>query len=87
MVIRHLLIPSLLEETRQVLAFISGHLSRETAISLMSQYFPANKAHLFPELDRKVSEEERRAAVGLLEELGLDNGWVQDSDAPASPVA
>ena len=86
-VIRHLLLPSLLEETRQVLAFISDRLSRETAISLMSQYFPANRAHLFPELDRKVTEEERNAAVALLEEFGLDNGWVQDSDAPASPVA
>lgn len=87
LVIRHLLLPSLMDETRQILAFISGSLSKKTAISLMSQYFPANKAFLFDELDRKITEAERSAAMDLLEKFGLGNGWVQDSDAPASPVA
>jgi putative pyruvate formate lyase activating enzyme len=87
LIVRHLLIPSLLGETRQILRFISEHLSKDTAISLMSQYFPANRAHLYPELNRRITDEEQASVLALLDEFGLENGWVQDPGAPASPVA
>lgn len=87
LIVRHLLIPSLLGETRQILEFISRHLSKDTAISLMSQYFPANRAHLYPELNRRITEEEQSSVLPLLDQFALENGWVQDPAAPSSPVA
>lgn len=87
LIVRHLLIPSLLGETREILRFIAECLSKDTPISLMSQYFPANRAHLYPELNRRITAEEHAAVLALLDEFGLDNGWVQDPAAPASPVA
>jgi putative pyruvate formate lyase activating enzyme len=87
LIIRHLMIPSLGGETREILRYISQSLSTNTAVSLMSQYFPANRAHLHPELDRRITDEERRAVLDMLDDFQLENGWVQDPDAPSAPVA
>ena len=87
LIVRHLLLPSLVDETRGVLSYISTDISRSTAVSLMSQYFPANRAHLYPEINRRVTKAEHETAVGLLEEYGLQTGWVQDPDSPGAPVA
>jgi putative pyruvate formate lyase activating enzyme len=81
------MLPSLLAETQEILRYISEQISRSTAVSLMSQYFPANKAHLYPELNRKITQAEHRAAVDLLARYGLENGWVQDPGATGRAVA
>jgi putative pyruvate formate lyase activating enzyme len=87
LIIRHLVLPSLLSETQKILQYISEEVSRSTAVSLMSQYFPANKAHLYPELSRKITRSEHESAVDLLCRYGLENGWVQDPDTHGRPVA
>lgn len=87
LIIRHLVLPSLLSETHKILQYISEEVSRSTAVSLMSQYFPANKAHLYPEISRKITKSEHQSAVDLLGRYGLENGWVQDPDSFGRPVA
>jgi len=77
MVIRHLVLPQGLSQTRQVLAWIARELGTESAISLMAQYFPAYQAAQHPPLDRRISHAEYRDALRALEEFGLDNGWRQ----------
>jgi putative pyruvate formate lyase activating enzyme len=78
LIIRHLVLPHNLAGSAGVLAFIAREISVRTAISLMSQYFPAHKAHEIEELSRGVTKEEYRDAVRALMKLRLENGWVQD---------
>jgi putative pyruvate formate lyase activating enzyme len=87
LIVRHLVLPSLLSETAGVLGYIATQISRDTAVSLMSQYFPANKAHLYPEINRRITGAEYREAVSLLQRFGLERGWTQDPDATNPPVA
>jgi putative pyruvate formate lyase activating enzyme len=77
LIIRHLVLPGGLSGTRSALEFISSELSSFVAVSLMSQYFPAWKAHDHPILNRKLSREEYQTAAGYLEEFGMENGWLQ----------
>ena len=86
-IIRHLLLPRLAQETQQILAFIAKNLPPAVPVSLMSQYFPAHKAHTHPELDRKITASEYRQALALLDEYGLNTGWVQEPGAAISPIA
>jgi putative pyruvate formate lyase activating enzyme len=86
-IIRHLLLPSLMEETRHILAFVATSLPPDTPVSLMSQYFPAHRAHDFPELSRKITEQEYDRALILLEDYGLTTGWVQELGPTSLPVA
>jgi len=77
LLIRHLVLPNDLAGSEEILSFISQELSPHTYISLMSQYFPAHKAHHHAVLHRKLSREEYNRAVVLLERFGLENGWTQ----------
>jgi putative pyruvate formate lyase activating enzyme len=53
----------------------------------MSQYFPANKVPDYPELNRRITDQEYAQAVTFLDELGLTLGWIQDRKRRDMPVA
>lgn len=77
LIIRHLVLPERLAGSRDTLRWIAEHLGTETHIALMNQYFPAHLANSSESLGRKIVETEYEEAVELLEEFGLENGWVQ----------
>ena len=78
LIIRHLVLPGGLAGSRGVLEFIAREISPRTAVSLMSQYFPAHKAFDLPEVARRITEAEYAEAVDALEEFGLEEGWIQE---------
>jgi putative pyruvate formate lyase activating enzyme len=45
----------------------------------MSQYMPYYNARQFPELSRRLNEEEYQEAKRIMEKYGLSNGWIQES--------
>jgi putative pyruvate formate lyase activating enzyme len=71
MIVRHLVMPGGVEETRRILAFIADHLSRDTYVNLMPQYRPCGRAEEFPALSRSLSPREFEAAVVAAMEIGL----------------
>jgi putative pyruvate formate lyase activating enzyme len=79
MIIRHLVLPQDASGTEETLRFIAEEISRETYVSLMSQYFPAYLADKHPPLDRRLHLEEFEEAVACLKRFGLDNGWIQEA--------
>jgi putative pyruvate formate lyase activating enzyme len=81
MIIRHLILPNDLSETEKVFKFIAEELSPNVHISLMSQYYPANKTSKEILLDRTLRNPEYENAVNLLEKYGLHNGWIQEMDS------
>ena len=76
LVIRHLVLPGCVEETIKVLTWISEN-TPQAVVSLMFQYQPYFKARLYPEIDRRVSEDEYERVMDFLDELDLE-GWAQD---------
>lgn len=77
-IIRHLCLPGHEAETAKVLERIKTRFGNRVELSLMSQYFPAYKTAEFPEINRKLSAGEKKAALRLLDVYGLENGWVQE---------
>lgn len=78
LIIRHLVLPNNLSSTDKIMRFIAQELSPDTYISLMSQYFPCHKAKDYPELSRRIRQEEYSAAMEIMYSCRLHNGWVQD---------
>lgn len=76
--IRHMVLPGNLENTKSSLDFIAKELSIETFLSLMAQYHPANRSSDFAELSRTLTQEEYEEAYNYLEHLCLENGWQQE---------
>lgn len=81
LIVRHLILPNGLAGSRESLAWLVNEVSPEVAVSIMAQYYPAHRATRIPMLARKITPQEYEEVVGLLEELGIENGWVQEMDA------
>lgn len=77
-IIRHLVLPGSLDETRRVLDYIAESFPREITVSLMSQYVPCHKAREMPPLDRKLLRREYERAVDYCLSLGLENAFIQE---------
>lgn len=78
MIIRHLVLPNNINNSKHVLESIAENLSTNIHISLMSQYFPPEGTTLPIELYRTINSEEYEIIVRYFEELGFHNGWIQD---------
>ena len=71
--IRHLVMPGCLDETKAILEWIAVELGPESYVNLMDQYRPAGKvsADRYPEIDRRLGSAEFREAREYAAELGL----------------
>ena len=79
-IIRHLVLPGNISGTDKIMEFIAKELSKDTYISLMSQYFPCYKADQFPEISRRITYQEYVQARQAMEKYGLYNGWTQEGE-------
>jgi putative pyruvate formate lyase activating enzyme len=83
LVVRLLVLPNDVAGVRESLEWIRDELSPRVAVSLMAQYYATNKAatdERYALLSRRVSESEWWRAVSALEELGMEEGWMQEYD-------
>lgn len=84
LVIRLLVLPNDLAGIEENLRWIRDELSPQVAISLMAQYYATNKAatdERYILLSRRISEREWFSAVEILEELGFENGFMQEYES------
>lgn len=78
LIIRHLVLPGQLENTRQCLRFLARELSPAVHVSLMSQYTPTPAVSGHPDLGRTLRPEEYESIVEEMDRLGMENGWIQE---------
>ena len=76
-VIRHLVLPGYLDNTRRVLDWIAETFAPgDVLVSLMSQYTPT--ANMAGRLARRVTAAEYRAAADYMRNCGITDGFVQE---------
>lgn len=78
LIVRHLIIPNNMENTKKVLTWFKQNMNSKTYISVMTQYFPTYKSSDYEEINRKITKEEYRKIEDYIEELGIENGYMQD---------
>jgi putative pyruvate formate lyase activating enzyme len=71
--LRHLVMPGFLDETRRILQFLADEIGPELYLNLMDQYHPAGKvsADKYAELNRGLSPPEYQEAVQLARQAGF----------------
>ena len=75
-IIRHLVLPGHLTETKNILTWIKNNLPEDTYISVMAQYFPTYKAKEHTLLNRKLSKREYDFVLTMISQF--ENGYVQE---------
>ena len=86
LVIRLLVLPNDLGGVRDSLEWIRNELGPRVAVSLMAQYYPTNVAgtnQRYALLSRRIRETEWLRAVAALDELEIQEGWMQEYDGAA----
>jgi len=80
-IVRHLVMPGLLEDTGEIVRWLAGELSPDTYVNVMDQYYPAWKAKTeakFSNINREIRQTEFEQALAYARDAGLwrlDRRW------------
>ena len=81
-VIRHLLMPGMVEDTKKIIDWVAKTFQPgQVMFSLMHQYIPYGRAQEYPEINRKVTDEEYADVEDYLFQSGIEDGFVQEGEA------
>jgi putative pyruvate formate lyase activating enzyme len=81
MIIRHLVLPGAVENSKKCLRFIARELSPDIHISLMAQYHPTDPVRDHPMLGRTLLKEEYDMVLDEMSRLGFHRGWIQELES------
>jgi len=76
-IIRHLVLPGRIENSKKVLRLIREEFSQNVFLSLMSQYTPTVKVRNHPILGRRITRSEYEQVLDYAYKLGFNNLFVQ----------
>ena len=78
MIVRHLVLPNHIQNSKNVLKWIKDNLRKDIYVSVMAQYFPTYKAIGDKLIGRKLSFSEYRKIEQYFYGLDIKNGYIQD---------
>ncbi len=88
-IVRHLLLPGCTKDSKKILRYLHETYGDNIYISIMNQYTPLehitngyndNGELKYPELTRKVTDEEYDRVVDFALKLGIENAFIQEGD-------
>ncbi len=81
-IVRHLMLPGLLFDTKKVLDYLHSTFKNNIYISIMSQYTPLDTVpDEFPELKRRLNPEHYEAMLDYAEKIGIENAFIQEGSS------
>ena len=80
-VVRHLVLPGCVIDSKAILKYVYQSYGDNVLISIMRQFTPYKLPEKFSELKRKITDAEYQSVVRYAENLGIENGFVQEKEA------
>ena len=79
LIVRHMVLPNGVEDSIDVLKWIADKLPlADILVSIMSQYTPFHRSGDYPEINRRLTQEEYDRVLDALDDLGIENGFCQE---------
>ena len=81
LIVRHLVLPNAIENSKNVLKWLKNNLYEENYISVMAQYFPTYlvKENIeYKDINRKLTKKEWKEIEDFIDELDFKNGFIQE---------
>lgn len=79
-IVRHLTLPGCMEDSMQILKYLHETYGDTIYISIMNQFTPLSNLEKYPELNRKITDEEYETLVDYAIDIGIENGFIQEGD-------
>lgn len=79
-IVRHLVLPGFVEDSKAVIKYLYETYGDIIYISIMNQFTPMPALADYPELNRKVTEDEYEEVVDYAISLGVECGFIQEGE-------
>lgn len=79
-IVRHMMLPGFLEDSKSIIRYLYETYGDKIFISIMNQYTPLEHISKYPEINRKITNEEYEELVDYAVGLGVENGFIQEGD-------
>lgn len=79
-IVRHLMLPGLLEDSKQIIKLIRQQFEDHVYLSLMNQYTPLQSVKHIPQLNTRLDPLDYDDAVSYALSLGIHQGFIQESE-------
>lgn len=79
-IVRHLTLPGYLQDSKNIVKFLYETFDDSIYISIMNQYTPLQAVLEYPEINRRITEEEYEELVDYAIDLGIENGFIQEGE-------
>ncbi|MCL2320892.1 MAG: radical SAM protein [Oscillospiraceae bacterium] len=77
-VVRHLMLPGLLFDSKKILDYVYSNFKDDVYISLMNQYVPMYKACNYPNINKTLNEDHYNSLIDYALNLGIKNALIQE---------
>lgn len=79
-IVRHLVLPGQTKDSKKIISYLYETYKDSIFISIMNQYTVMEGLDNYPELQRKVTDEEYDEVVDYAIEIGVENGFIQEGE-------
>lgn len=77
-IVRHLVLPGHVDDSKRVLRYLHENYGNSIYISIMNQYTPVTDLSDYPEINRKLTEEEYQRVTAFADRIGITEGFIQE---------
>lgn len=79
-IVRHMLLPGYLNDSKNIIKYLHDTFGNKIYISIMNQYTPLEHVAVYPEINRKVTDEEYDSLIDYAVSIGVENGFIQEGE-------
>lgn len=79
-IVRHLTLPGCMDDSKVILQYLHETYGDRIYISIMNQFTPLANVADYPELNRKITEEEYDELIDYAIDLGVEQGFIQEGE-------
>ena len=80
-IVRHLVLPGQIQGAKDAVEYLYNRYGDNIFISIMSQYTPCTDLSAYPEINRKLTQQEYDDVVDYAVEIGVENGFLQEGES------
>ena len=77
-IVRHLVLPGNISDSKKVLSYLYKTYGNRIYVSIMNQYTPVINHPKYPELNRKLTDEEYAEIIDFAVGIGMENAFCQE---------
>jgi len=79
-IVRHMMLPGCLKDSKNIIKYLYDTFENNIYISIMNQYTPLPHIAMYPEINRKITDDEYDELIDYAVGLGVENGFIQEGE-------